>query len=367
MRFNDLDLLNKRILKKLQVRSQKIFKKNNFIFGEEVHKLEKKLESITKSNYCISVGSGTDALLICLLSLNLKKNDEVLIPSFSWLSVVEVVLLVGAKPVFLETDNSNFNLDISCITKNINKKTKAIISTSLFGRTADLFKINKICKKNKIIHIEDAAQNFGSKLNNIDSCIIADMTCVSFFPSKNLGCFGDGGAIFTNSKKKSKTLKMLRNHGTEKYSQGKIIGLNSRIGTLQAGILLEKLKYFNKQINLQRRTYESYQNFFNSKNIKGFPISIKKDQNAYSHFNLMVKNRKKLTKYLVKFKVPFKIYYSTPLYKQYNLNIKFNCNVTNKICKNIISLPFNFVDLKRHKNTLNILNKIIAMDRKIFE
>tara|TARA_B100000780_G_C21127007_1_gene457879 strand:+ start:23614 stop:24723 length:1110 start_codon:yes stop_codon:yes gene_type:complete len=367
MRFNDLDLLNKNILKKIRISTEKIFKKNNFIFGDEVFELEEKLANTVKSNYCISVGSGTDALLICLLSLKLKKNDEVLIPSFSWLSVIEVVLLIGAKPVFIETDKNTFNLNVKCIEKKINKNTKAIVSTSLFGRTVDLIEINKICKKNKITHIEDAAQNFGSKINGKNSSSIADMTCVSFFPSKNLGCFGDGGAIFTNSKKKDKIFRMLRNHGTEKYSVGKIIGLNSRIGTLQASILLEKLNYFNKQINLQKNTYRSYQNFFNSKNIKGFPVTIKEDQNAYSHFNLLVKNRKKLIKQFVKFKIPYKIYYPIPLYKQYNLKNNFNCSVSERICKNIISLPFNFIDYKRHKKILDIFSKIIDADRKIFE
>mgnify|MGYP006075566651 CR=1 FL=1 len=367
MRFNDLDILNNKILKKIKLRTQKIFKSNNFIFGDEVFELEKKLANITNSNHCVSVGSGTDALLICLLSLKLNKSDEVLIPSFSWLSVVEMVLLVGAKPIFLKTDKNNFNLDINYIKKKINKNTKAIISTSLFGRTVDLIKINKICKRNKITHIEDAAQNFGSKINNIDACSIADMTCVSFFPSKNLGCFGDGGAIFTNSKKKEKIFQLLRNHGTEKYSKGEIVGLNSRIGTLQAGIILEKLNYFDKQINLQRGIYKNYQNFFNSKNIKGFPIMIKGDQNAYSHFNLIVKNRKKLILYLLKFKVPYKIYYSRPLYKQYNLKNKFKCNVTEEISKNIISLPFNSIDFKRHEKVLKIFDKIITTDRNIFE
>ena len=302
MRFNDLDLLNRNILKKIKISTEKIFKRNNFIFGDEVFELEEKLANTTKSNYCISVGSGTDALLICLLSLKLKKNDEVLIPSFSWLSVIEVVLLIGAKPVFIETDKNTFNLNVKCIEKKINKNTKAIVSTSLFGRTVDLIEINKICKKNKIIHIEDAAQNFGSKINGKNSSSIADMTCVSFFPSKNLGCFGDGGAIFTNSK-----------------------------------------------------------------NIKGFPVTIKEDQNAYSHFNLLVKNRKKLIKQFVKFKIPYKIYYPIPLYKQYNLKNNFNCSVSEKICKNIISLPFNFIDFKRHKKILDMFSKIIDEDRKIFE
>ena len=193
------------------------------------------------------------------------------------------------------------------------------------------------------------------------------MTCVSFFPSKNLGCFGDGGAIFTNSSKREKTFKLLRNHGQNSYANAKYIGLNSRIGTLQAGIILEKLKHINEQINLQIKIYSSYQKFFNKENIIGFPLVKKNDQNAYSHFNIIVKKRKIFEFYLDKFKIPYKIYYPKALYKQYGVKTIFRCSETEKICKNIISLPFNFISIKRHAKILSVLKKIINIDERIFE
>ena len=198
--LNDLDLYNKKLNNKIRKSLNKEIDNNNFIFGKSVKNLENKLSKLINIKYVASVGSGTDALLLSLLCLNLKKNDQIIIPSFSWLSVLEVVLMLGLKPIYAETDLETFNQDLKSVKKLINKKTKVIISTSLFGRSADLIKLKEICKKKKIILIEDAAQNFGSKIKKKDSCSFADLTCTSFFPSKNLGCFGDGGAVFTKKK-----------------------------------------------------------------------------------------------------------------------------------------------------------------------
>ncbi len=366
MRFNDLDILNTENKKIFIQGFENTLNKNNFIFGNEVLMLERKLSKMTKNKYCVTVGSGTDALYLSLLSIKIKKNDQILIPSFSWLSVLEVVLMLGAKPVFIKTNRQTFNIDEVDILKKINKNTKAIISTSLFGRSSNLNFIKSLCKRKKIYHIEDAAQNFGSKINNTDACSIADITCTSFFPSKNLGCFGDGGAIFTNKKKIYSLIKILRNHGQITYSNSKDIGINSRLGSIQAAIILNKLKFFKKQIRLQRLTYKKLQKFFFEKNIVGFPTVMTKDQNSYCLFNILVKNRKKLIKLLNRDKIPYKIYYSRPLYKQYRIVNKFKCKVTEQICNQIISLPFNYLSKSRFKTTTEKLSKIIKKNRSIF-
>ena len=205
--FNDLDLYNKKYKKKILNSIQKTVNENNFIFGNNVKKLERKLSKFTGSKYVCTVGSGTDALLISLLSLNLKKGAEIILPSFSWLSVIEVVLLLKLKPIFVDVNTENFNLNIHKIKKLITRKTRAVISTSLFGRSCDLNKLKKILPK-KIKLIEDGAQNFGSIFGK-NSLNIADISCTSFFPSKNLGSFGDGGAIFTNNNLIYKRIKML--------------------------------------------------------------------------------------------------------------------------------------------------------------
>ena len=276
--------------------------------------------------------------------------------------------LLKLKPVFIDSNINDFNLDISKLEKLINKKTKVLISTSLFGRSADLIKLKKICKNKKIKLIEDAAQNFGSNIGKLNACNIADLTCTSFFPSKNLGCYGDGGAIFTNNKKYYENLQKLRNHGQVKYNNSSFVGLNSRIGSIQAAILLEKIKDFNKKKKRHKKIFDNYTNFFFKNNISGFPLDRKKSKydDMNSQFSILVKKRKLLIKYFNKYKINYKIYYSKPLYKQFNIKNKLYLKNTEKICKEIISLPFNEFSKIRFVNVINKLKKIISIDRGIF-
>ena len=370
MRFNDLDIYNKSLNNIILKSIQKELNKNNFIFSSTVKKLENNLLKKVGSNYSVTTGSGSDSLTLSLLSLNISKEDEVIIPSFSWLSVLESVLIVGAKPIFIDTDLNTFNLDILDLKKKITKKTKAVISTSLFGRTCDLYSIKNILKKKKIILIEDGAQNFGSILKGKNSLNVADISCTSFFPSKNLGAYGDGGAVFSNKKKFIKTIYKLRNHGQSKYSIASTDrpGLNSRIGTIQASILLEKLKKIKSKISKQNILYKRYQNFFLKENIAGFPLyrNSSKIKDSYSSFNIMVKKRNKLISIFNKNKIPFKVYYPRPLYKQYKLKKKIKLKNTEFLCKSIISLPYNDLSKKRFNLVLRKLKKIITKDRKIF-
>ncbi len=366
--LNDLDLYNKKYKKNIIKSIIKTIDENNFIFGKDVIKLENKLSKFTGSKYVCTVGSGTDALLLSLLALNLKKGDEIIIPSFSWLSVVEIVLLLNLKPIFVDSKLEDFNLDINHLKKKLTKRTKAVISTSLFGRTCNLKKLRKILPKNVAL-IEDAAQNLGSTFENTNSLNIADISCTSFFPSKNLGSFGDGGAIFTNNKKIFEKLLRLRNHGQLKYSiTSSSPGLNSRLGSIQASILLEKLKGINAKINNQIKLYSKYQNFFLKNNIIGFPKlnTNSNTREALSTFNILVKKRYKLIKLFKKNKIPYKIYYPRPLYDQYNLKNKIKLKNTEFLCKSIISLPFNDLSKTRFKSILNKLNKIISINKEIF-
>ena len=366
--MNDLDLYNKNLNKNILIKLKNAINENNFIFGKNVKKLELLLSKFTGSKFVVSVGSGTDALMLSLISLNLKKGDEIIIPSFSWLSVIEVVLLLNLKPVFVDTNINDFNLDIEHVKKLINNKTKVVISTSLFGRTCDLFKLKKILPK-RITLIEDGAQNFGSLYKGRNSLNIADISCTSFFPSKNLGSFGDGGAIFTNDKNINKNLVRLRNHGQIKYSlTSSKPGLNSRLGSLQATILIEKLKKIKSKIISQIGLYKKYQNFFLKNKISGFP-EIRNTpliRDSYSTFNILIKNRGILIKILKKNNISYKIYYPKPLYNQYNLKKKIKLKNTEFLCKSIISLPFNDISKKRYSNVIKVLKKIIQNNRKIF-
>ncbi len=367
MKFNDLDIINSKLNYQILLNLKYVINKNKFIFSEEVDFLEKKLKKLSHSKYAITTGSGTDSLILSLMALKkLKNKNEIIIPAFSWLSVAEAVLLLGFKPVYVDVDLQTFNLNVEEASKKINKKTLAIISTSLFGRSCDLIKLKKICKKKKITFIEDAAQNFGSKINKINSCSIADITCTSFFPTKNLGGYGDGGAIFTNKKDYYNRILKLRNHGQKKYSQSDMIGLNSRIGSLQAAILNKKINTFGNKIKKQVKTYKSYQNFFEKNSISGFPKYKLGD--SVSQFNILVKKRSLLINKLKKNKIDYKIYYPKPLYKQFKqkINKKIFLNNTENICKKIISLPFNDHSNERHLKVLHILQNIINKNKDYF-
>lgn len=366
--MNDLDIYNNNLKKNILIKLRNTINENNFIFGKSVKKLELLLAKFTGSKFVISVGSGTDALMLSLISLNLKKGDEIIIPSFSWLSVIEVVLFLKLKPVFVDTNINDFNLDVNHVKKLINSKTKVVISTSLFGRTCNLFELKKILPK-RIKLIEDGAQNFGSIYKRKNSLNIADISCTSFFPSKNLGSFGDGGAIFTNDKNINKSLVQLRNHGQIKYSLTSMKpGLNSRLGSLQATILVEKLKKIKSKIISQINLYKKYQNFFSKNKISGFPEirSNSAIKDSYSSFNILVKRREIIIKYFKKYKIPYKIYYPKPLYNQYNLKKNIRFKNTEFLCKSIISLPFNDISEKRFSKVIKSLKKIIQNNRKIF-
>lgn len=368
MSFNDLDLYNDYLNKGIIREIKKTFKENNFIFGSNVLKFEKLLSKFVGAKHSVTVGSGTDALLICLLSLGLKKNDEIIIPSFSWLSVLEVILLLNLKPVFVDTDIKTFNLDVSKVEKLISKRTKVIISTSLFGRSVDLIRLKKLCNKKGLNLIEDAAQNFGSNIGQSSACNIADLTCTSFFPSKNLGGYGDGGAIFTNKTKYFNKFLRLRNHGQNKYNESKLVGVNSRLGTLQASVLIKKMQDIKKKKMRHKKIYLNYSNFFKKHKISGFPEprqnSLYDDMN--SQFSILVKKRNLLIKNLKKYNISYKIYYTKPLYKQFGIKNKIFLKNTELICKKIISLPFNDFSESRLKNVLVKLEKIISKEKGIF-
>ena len=367
MKFNDLDIINSNLNNRILTNLTKTIKENKFIFSKEVNKLEKKLKKLSNSRYAITTGSGTDSIILSLMAIKQeKKKNEIIIPAFSWLSVAEAVLLLGYKPRYADVDSITFNISVKDVQKKINKKTLAIISTSLFGRTCDLIELKKICKKKKIMFIEDAAQNFGSKIGKKNSCSIADITCTSFFPTKNLGGYGDGGAIFTNKKSFYDKILKLRNHGQTKYSESNMIGLNSRIGSLQASVLNEKIIEFRKKIKNQVKTYKSYQKFFEKNFISGFPKY--KSGDSVSHFNILVKKRSSFIKHLKKYNIDYKIYYPKPLYKQFNqkLESKILMHNSENICKEIISLPFNDHSKKRHIIVLRALQNIINKNKDYF-
>ena len=206
-----------------------IIQDGKYINGPQVKELEEKLSEFTNSKYCIGVSSGTDALLLALMALDIKENDEIITTAFTWISTSEVISLLKAKPIFVDIDPITFNIDTCKIEEKITKNTKAILPVSIFGKMCDLCNIMKIAKKHNLYVIEDAAQSLGSGFNNIKSCSIADISCTSFYPTKSLGCYGDGGACFTNDEKLYYKIKALKDHGCLQRNNHTLIGINGRL------------------------------------------------------------------------------------------------------------------------------------------
>lgn len=332
---------------------KEVIKNNNFIMGSEVKDLEKKLTKVTKSKFCLTVSSGTDALLISLMSINIKAGDEVIVPGFTYISPVEAIVRLGATPIFIDIDNDSGNINTNLIEEKITKKTKAIIFVNLYGNLCNIEHLKKIKNKNKaIIFIEDGAQSLGATYKNFNSCNTLDISCTSFFPTKTLGCYGDGGAIFTNKKDVYEKTKMIREHGQKIKYHHDIIGIGGRLDTIQASILLAKLKNFKKEIILRKNNYEYYEKLFNKINrnvntkhqIKRFKFSKSGSPN-YASYNILVEStlRSELINYLYKKKISTTIYYPKIIteHKPYKkLSSSKLLKNSKYISRRILSLPF---------------------------
>ncbi len=341
------------IQRNLNLRLKKVFKSNQFILGPNVKELESKLSNYIKSKYCISTSSGTDALLISLMAIGIKNGDEVITTAFTYIATVEVILRLGAKPVFADIKSSTGLIDENDIKKKITNKTKAIIAVSLFGNIPNFKKIKSFA--NDVFVIEDAAQSFGSSYNGNYSCNLADLGCTSFYPTKNLSCYGDGGAIFTNSKKLAKKITLIRSHGEKTKYNSSILGVCGRLDEIQAAVLIEKLKIFN--IEVKKRIYfgKKLQEI-----LKDFSLLKEKNTKiAYNTFPILVKNRKKIQKKLEQHKIEYATYYPIPIHKQkiISSNVNVKLKNTDKFCKNIINLPVHpYIDQKYLLKIKNIFN-----------
>ena len=318
-----------------------------FIQGPEVKELEKLLSEYTGSN-ALSVANGTEALFISLMALGIGPGDEVITPSFTWVSTVEAIKLVGAKPVFIEVRPETFNINEDDIKKMITSKTKAIMPVSIFGRCPDLNMIKNLpeVRSNDIKILEDAAQSFGAKSGGLMSCSIADISTTSFFPAKPLGCYGDGGAIFTNDKNLFEKISMISKHGQQGRYNYKTVGVNSRLDTLQAAVLITKLKFFEKEISMRNKVANIYNEFLSSTNLVKIPfIPDQANRSVWAQYTLILndevyKKRNEIMAKMQEKNIPTALYYPAALHLQ---KPYFDSDallpITEHIADRVISLP----------------------------
>jgi len=339
IKFLDIKKQDKPIHKIILSDIKKIINKNDFILGKHVNAFENKFANFCKSKYAISCANGTDALTLALKSLNLPKNSEVIVPAMTYCSTAFSVINANLKPVLVDTDNLKPTISIDEIKKKITKKTKVIMPVHLYGSVVDINKIKKLIRNKKILIIDDCAQAHGAKLNNKNVGSIADISCFSFYPGKNLGAYGDAGIITTNSKLYDYKIKNLRNLGSNKKFIHTFIGVNSRMDTIQAAVLLRKLKFLSKY-NLKRKKIAK---FYNSriKNHKLVKLNYSKNS-VYHQYVILCKKRKKLINRLKKNKIQYGFHYPYPIHKLEALKKIFKNNKfknAERLANEGISLP----------------------------
>ena len=350
MKFIDLNRQYQSIKSSINKDILSTLEKGDFILGDKVYELESKLSEYVGVKECITCASGTDALLIPLMAEGIGHGDAVFTTNFSYFATTEVISLCAATPIFVDINEKTFNIDSTLLEKEIIKvlakgtlTPKAIIAVNLFGQLADYEKIEKIARKYNLLLIEDAAQSFGASYNNKRSCSFGDVAATSFYPAKPLGCYGDGGAIFTNDSKKANIYRSIRVHGQgiDKYDNIRI-GLNSRLDTLQADILLNKLDIFDEELINRNRIAK----FYNKKleHIMQVPFIDSQNTSSWAQYSILVKEpsqREVMINYLTSQNIPTAIFYkkifsNLDIYKNLNNNAYA---ISENISKRIFSIP----------------------------
>ncbi|CAN5136869.1 DegT/DnrJ/EryC1/StrS family aminotransferase [soil metagenome] len=321
-----------------------------FINGPAVKDFAKDLASYQQVKHVIPCANGTDALQIALMAMEYPSEAEIIVPAFTYVATVEVIALLGLKPVFVDVNPDNFNIDVLQVREKISERTVAIIPVHLYGQCAQMEKLLEISEKYNLHIIEDAAQALGSENyfsnGNIRKAgTMGIIGATSFFPSKNLGCFGDGGALFTNNDELAPKLQMIANHGQKKKYHHSIIGVNSRLDTLQAAILRVKLKYLDEYNNKRNELAKLYDQAFETNNLITIPKRSKFSNHVFHQYTLILNdiNREKFKDYLQEKGIPTMVYYPIPLHLQeayvgYGYKIG-QFPVAESLCQSVISLP----------------------------
>lgn len=319
-----------------------VFSTAQFIGGEKLNSLENNLAKFTGSKYAIGCSSGTDALLLSLMALDIGAGDEVITTPFTFIATAEVIALLGAKAVFVDIDEKSYNIDASKIESVITDKTKAIMPVSLYGQCADMDSINEIASRYNLPVIEDACQSFGATYKGKKSCNLSTIGCTSFFPSKPLGAYGDGGAIFTNDEELATKMRMLLNHGQNERYKHKYVGINGRLDAVQAAILNVKLKHFDKEVQTRAQIGNRYNELLEDANVIT-PSIQSENTSVYAQYSIRVQDRDSVIEKLTKDEIPTAVHYPVPLHIQEvfkNLEYKKgDFPVSEQISSQIMSLP----------------------------
>lgn len=355
--FVDLAAQQARIKDQIHAAIDRVLAHGQYILGPEVTELEERLAAFVGAKYCISCANGTDALQIAQMAFGIGPGDEVITPGFTYIATAETVALLGAKPVYVDIESNTYNLNPMLLEAAITQRTKAIIPVSLYGQCADYDAINAIAKKYDLPVIEDAAQSLGATYKGRQSGNLTTVGCTSFFPSKPLGCYGDGGAIFTNDEVLAKTMRQIARHGQDQRYHHIRVGLNSRLDTIQAAILLPKLEIFEEEINLRQQVAVSYDALLNSAGITSTPYIESFNTSTYAQYTIRVRNREQVQSALKAAGVPSAVHYPIPLNKQPAVaDSEIILPVGDKTAEEVLSLPMHpYISIENQKAVCSAL------------
>ncbi|WP_373495274.1 DegT/DnrJ/EryC1/StrS family aminotransferase [Aquiflexum sp.] len=346
----DLRSQYEKIKPEIDAAMQEVIDQSAFINGPQVRLFAGELQEYLGCKHVVTCGNGTDGLQIAMMALGFKPSDEVIVPAFTYVAAVEAIALLGLKPVFVDVDPSTFQIDVDQLEEKITQKTVCIIPVHLFGQCADMEKIMQLATRHQLKLLEDAAQSIGAEYvfedgRKMQSGTMGDIGITSFFPSKNLGCFGDGGAMMTNNPDLAERLRMIASHGQKRKYIHDAIGVNSRLDTLQAAVLQVKLKYLDSYIKSRNKVAEKYDAAFKYNPNLQIPVRMNGSSHTFHQYTLRLKDmeRESFSKYLTEKGVPTMVYYPMPVHLQEAYKFlghqKGDFPVAEALCGEVISLP----------------------------
>lgn len=340
MDFIDLKTQQKRIRDSLDERIAAVLAHGQYILGPEVEQLEEALKTFTGARYCITCANGTDALQIALMGLDIGPGDEVITPGFAYIATAEAIKLVGARPVYAEIDATTYTVDPASVEALVTPRTRAIMPVSLFGQCADMDALAAIADRHQLVVIEDAAQSFGATYRGRRSCNLSTVACTSFFPSKPLGCYGDGGALFTRDAQLAQRLRQIARHGQDRRYHHARLGMNSRLDTLQAAVLLAKLEIFEDEIGLRQKVAAGYDSLLAEACVRASPQVAEGNTSVYAQYTIRCHERQRLRQRLDNAGIPTMVHYPLPLHRQPAVACaKTSLPVSETVADQVLSLP----------------------------
>jgi UDP-2-acetamido-2-deoxy-ribo-hexuluronate aminotransferase len=341
--FVDLATQQKCIRSSLEENIHRVLHHGNYVMGPEITELEQRLMQMSGAAHSVGVASGTDALLIALMASDVGPGDEVITSPFTFFATAETIALLGAIPIYVDVDPFTFNIDVNRIESAITARTKAIMPVSLYGQCAEMDEINVLANKHSLIVIEDAAQSFGATYKKGRSCALSHLACTSFFPAKPLGAYGDAGACFSQDEELAKKIRQIRDHGQDSRYHHIRLGINGRLDTIQAAVLLAKLDIFEGEVASRQRAAARYETLLAEKARQGFlalPVVLPHNRSTWAQYTVRVKNRPLVQQLMTEAGIPTAVHYPTSLYRQPALEQStVACEQSDRAANEVLSLP----------------------------